>query len=114
MIELFEINKSYKLKSGDKKQVLNGLSLKVQRSDFIAITGRSGSGKSTLLNIIGGLDFANSGTYHINQADMTQLTQEQWDLLSFEEIRVYLSILSFGSAFNSIRKCELTPCTTGI
>lgn len=65
VIELENIKKEYV--TGDvTTQVLKGVTLLVNRGDFIAITGRSGSGKSTLMNIIGLLDIPTSGTYTLN------------------------------------------------
>jgi lipoprotein-releasing system ATP-binding protein len=49
------------VKTYGEVSVLNDLSLKIERGDFLAITGPSGSGKSTLLHILGGLDHADSG-----------------------------------------------------
>lgn len=62
MISIKSINKTYKI--GDKSlQVLNNVSIEIQRGELVSIVGKSGSGKSTLLNMIGMLDNYDSGEY---------------------------------------------------
>lgn len=57
-------------------KVLHGITLTIHKGDFIAITGPSGSGKSTLLNLIGLLDTATEGTYHLSGNDVTKLSED--------------------------------------
>ena len=60
-----DIRKSYPL--GDEwLEVLHGISLTLQRGEYLSVLGPSGSGKSTLMNIIGCLDTATSGDYVLN------------------------------------------------
>jgi ABC-type lipoprotein export system ATPase subunit len=63
------IFKSYLTKNADKTEVLKGLSLEVNKGDFISIQGASGSGKSTLLHCLGGLDKPDSGSVFISHKD---------------------------------------------
>ena len=65
MLQLINIEKKYT--TGDLTQAaLNGVSLNLRDSEFVAILGPSGSGKTTLLNIIGGLDRYDNGELIIN------------------------------------------------
>ena len=74
IIELDNIIKSYEnIQIAEKRKVLDGISLKINPTDSIAILGPSGCGKSTLLNILGTLDHANSGDVKINNENITHL-----------------------------------------
>ena len=61
VLRLEGLKKSYNLGNSTEVEVLHGLDLRLQRSDFAALVGASGSGKSTLLNLIGLLDTPTSG-----------------------------------------------------
>ena len=58
----------------------------MKEGDFLAIMGPSGSGKSTLMNIIGCLDKASSGTYHIEGTDVSELSDNQLSDLRNQKI----------------------------
>lgn len=58
-------------------KALDGVSLSVERGEFLAIVGTSGSGKSTLLNMIGGLDVPTSGKVFVEGRDLSALKEEQ-------------------------------------
>jgi putative ABC transport system ATP-binding protein len=60
---------------------LDGVSLTIERGEFVAIAGPSGSGKSTLLNIMGTLDRPTSGTVRIGGQDIARLTDRQLSAL---------------------------------
>src|SRR5215212_1153186 len=73
MIELQDVRKRYLRPGGDAVDAVAGVTLRVRRGDFVAITGTSGSGKSTLMNILGLLDRPSSGRYMFNDADIASL-----------------------------------------
>jgi len=78
LLELDSIVKQYNSTSTtDTLAILNGVKLRVDRGDSVAIVGPSGSGKSTLLNIIGTLDQPTSGRILLNGQDLTRMDEIQ-------------------------------------
>lgn len=72
MIELNDITKIYRM--GDiEVRALNGVSMYIDKGEWVAITGASGSGKSTLMNIIGCLDRPTSGSYRLDGVEVATL-----------------------------------------
>jgi putative ABC transport system ATP-binding protein len=72
MIELKNIVKSYPMGKRELK-VLQGINLRVEKGEMIAIMGASGSGKSTLLNLVGLLDRPTSGNYILDGKEVSRL-----------------------------------------
>ncbi len=85
IIQLTNIVKDYVTDTVTTK-VLHGVTITINKGDFIAITGPSGSGKSTLLNIIGLLDVATTGTYILNNQDVTKLSEDEQSYYRNKEI----------------------------
>ena len=76
IIEVKDIAKHYSLGTQTVK-ALRGLSFDIKQGEFIAIMGPSGSGKSTLMNIIGCLDSPTTGTYFLNQKEVSTLEGDE-------------------------------------
>ena len=77
---LIDIKNLYKIyNEGQESEVraLDGVSLQIDRGEFVAIIGQSGSGKSTIMNILGCLDIPTYGDYHLDGTDVTELTDKQ-------------------------------------
>jgi len=72
VIHLEEIKKNY-IMGRQELQVLKGISLDIQRNEYVALMGPSGSGKSTLMNILGCLDSPSSGKYILNGHDVSTM-----------------------------------------
>ena len=79
VLELTRVTKTYG-EGAVAVHALQGVSLEVERGDYVAIMGASGSGKSTLMNIVGCLDVPTRGRYLLNGVDVRQLddTQLAW------------------------------------
>lgn len=78
-LEVKDLNKGF----GDKTnriEVLKNLSLNVEKGEFCVLLGPSGSGKSTLLNILGGIDYPDSGEVKINGEKMNSLNSKKLTL----------------------------------
>lgn len=75
MIHLKDINKTYQ--GAQPLHVLKGISLDIQKGEFVSIMGASGSGKSTLLNILGILDNYDSGSYELNGTLIWNLSESK-------------------------------------
>lgn len=76
MLSLRSIEKSYPL-AGGQLPVLKGIDLIIEQGEMVAIMGSSGSGKSTLLNVLGLLDNFDAGSYHLDEVDMSELSERQ-------------------------------------
>ncbi|MCG7330669.1 ABC transporter ATP-binding protein [Streptococcus cristatus] len=85
MLKLKNIHKSYQ-QGSQEFPILKGIDLHVKEGDFLAIMGPSGSGKSTLMNIIGCLDKASAGSYHIEGTDVSDLSDNQLSDLRNQKI----------------------------
>jgi len=74
MLDVRNLTKSYGGPSG--RRVLDGVQLRVQPGEYVAIVGESGVGKSTLLNLIAGLDVPDSGQILLEDRDLAQLDED--------------------------------------
>jgi len=76
MIEIENITKVYQMGETEVR-ALDGVSLKIEDGEWVAITGPSGSGKSTLMSILGCLDSPTSGSYKLDGTDVAKMRDDQ-------------------------------------
>jgi putative ABC transport system ATP-binding protein len=80
LIELSQVHKRYGEGESEVK-ALDGVDLRIERGEFVAIMGASGSGKSTCMNILGCLDRPTAGEYHLADVAVTELPGDGLTLL---------------------------------
>ena len=86
MIEFKNITKTYNAGSPEAYTALHDISFSIDEGEFVAIMGPSGSGKSTLMHIIGCLDTPTSGTYVLDNRDVSTMTDDELALVRKEKI----------------------------
>ena len=86
LIDIQNIYKIYNEGKESEVRALDGVSLQIDRGEFVAIVGQSGSGKSTLMNVLGCLDIPTYGDYHLNGTDVTALSDRQLARIRNREI----------------------------
>lgn len=77
LISLKGITKAYNIGKDNQLFALAGVDVDIQKGEYVALMGPSGSGKSTLMNIIGCLDSPTSGTYILNNTDVSEMTDNE-------------------------------------
>jgi len=85
MIETSEISRMYQMGT-ETVHALQSITISIERGEYVAFMGPSGSGKSTLMNIIGCLDTPTSGTYVLNNQDVSHLTENELAEIRNKEI----------------------------
>ena len=86
---LIDIRNLYKIYNEGKEsevRALDGVSLQIDKGEFVAIGGQSGSGKSTLMNVLGCLDIPTYGEYYLEGTDVTALSDKQLAHIRNKEI----------------------------
>ncbi|MCJ7666034.1 MAG: ABC transporter ATP-binding protein [Actinobacteria bacterium] len=106
VIDMKNVTKVYRI--GDiKVNALRGTDLTIKEGEFVAIMGPSGSGKSTLMNIIGALDIPTSGTYFLEDVDISKLNDNQLAEIRNKKIGFVFQTFNLLSKSNIIGNIEL-------
>lgn len=107
LIDIKDVFKIYN--EGEEREVraLNGVSLNIDRGEFVAIVGQSGSGKSTLMNLIGCLDIPTYGEYHLDGTDVTDLSDRQLSHVRNKQIGFIFQGFNLIPSLNAVENVEL-------
>ena len=114
---LIEVKDLYKIyHEGEEAEVraLDGVSLSIDRGEFVAIIGQSGSGKSTLMNILGCLDVPTYGEYHLDGVDVTERSDRQLAHIRNKQIGFIFQGFNLIPALNAYENVELPLIYQGI
>jgi putative ABC transport system ATP-binding protein len=113
VIDLRRVMKTYG--EGDTAvHAVAGVSLQVERGDYVAVMGASGSGKSSLMNIIGCLDLPSSGSYRLDGIDVRRLTDDQQSLVRNRKIGFIFQSFNLIARTSASRNVELPLAYAGV
>ncbi len=106
LIDIRDITKVYEM-GEEKVHALSGVSLAVERGEYVAIMGPSGSGKSTLMNLIGCLDTPSSGSYILNGKEVARMTDDELAAIRNQEIGFVFQTFNLLPRTSAIQQVEL-------
>ena len=114
LIEIKDIYKIYNEGKESEVRALDGVSLQIDRGEFVAIVGQSGSGKSTMMNVLGCLDIPTYGTYLLDGTEVTQLSDRQLAHIRNKEIGFIFQGYNLIPALTAYENVELPLIYQGI
>jgi putative ABC transport system ATP-binding protein len=113
LIELANIYKIYDM-GAEKVHALNGIDLRIERGEYVAIMGASGSGKSTLMNLIGCLDTPSSGSYRLNGVAVEELDDTALAAIRNKEIGFVFQTFNLLARTDALHNVELPLIYAGM
>src|SRR5207342_1172986 len=113
LIETVYLWKSYVM--GDEEiHALRGVSIQIERGEYVAIMGPSGSGKSTLMNLIGCLDTPSKGSYLLNEKQVSQMNDNELARIRNEEIGFVFQTFNLLPRASALHNVELPLVYAGV
>ena len=113
LIHVQDLTKVY-LMGTEQVRALDGVSLGIPRGEYVAIMGPSGSGKSTLMNLIGCLDTPSSGTYILNEREVSKLDDNELAAIRNKEIGFVFQTFNLLARTSALGNVELPLIYAGV
>ena len=113
LIETRDLWKTYAM--GDEEiHALRGVSIEIERGEYVAIMGPSGSGKSTLMNLIGCLDTPSKGSYLLNDKEVAAMNDDELARIRNEEIGFVFQTFNLLPRATALHNVELPLVYAGV
>jgi len=112
ILRLRDVGKVYATGSMEV-DALRGVSMDVDRGEYVAIMGPSGSGKSTLMHILGCLDVPTTGSYHLDGEDVSAMSEDALAAVRNRQIGFVFQQFNLLPALPAWRNVELPLCYSG-
>src|SRR6185503_12405853 len=113
LIEVRDLWKTYVMGS-EEIHALRGVSIQIERGEYVAIMGPSGSGKSTLMNLIGCLDTPSKGSYLLNEKQVGQMNDDELARIRNEEIGFVFQTFNLLPRATALHNVELPLVYAGV
>ncbi|WP_010664608.1 ABC transporter ATP-binding protein [Marinilabilia salmonicolor] len=113
VIHIEDLKKHYEVGTQVVK-ALNGVSLSIEKGEYVAIMGPSGSGKSTLMNLIGALDTPTSGRYILNGTDVSHMSDDQLAEIRNREIGFVFQTFNLLPRYSALDNVVLPLIYAGV
>ena len=114
LVELIDVYKIYGEGLESEVRALDGVSLTIERGEFVAVVGQSGSGKSTMMNILGCLDVPTRGEYLLDGADVSELSDKQLSRIRNKRIGFIFQQYNLIQSLTVLENVELPLVYQGI
>lgn len=112
LIDIKDMYKIYEMGS-EKVHALDGVALKIEHGEYVAIVGPSGSGKSTLMNMIGCLDAPTSGEYHLEGQDISKMSDKELTMIRRKKIGFVFQQFNLLKKSTALENVELPAMYNG-